>query len=284
MNLPLGGELIARAPGWVFELGVYELLLLIGGAVILVGSVALSVQRGRPFSAAILYLTAGVLAGLILRGIGINWYDPLEDAQLFSRAAELAVIVSLFGAGVKLDRALTWRNWRTTVLLLAVAMPLTIAGMALIGLWLVGMALAGAILLGAVLAPTDPVLAEDVQVSGPMQKEPEDESRFSITAEAGLSVPTLQVDGGASANDLLCQLQADQLDIPVQRPQVLETTALGAAFLAGLGTGVWSSTAELADTWKLDRRFTPVAGARDDGRHARWRVAVDRSRNWAEDD
>ncbi len=187
MNLPLGGELVARAPGWAFELGIYELLLLVGGAVILVGSVALSVQRGRPFSAAILYLTAGVLAGLILRGIGINWYDPLEDAQLFSRAAELAVIVSLFGAGVKLDRALTWRNWRTTVLLLAVAMPLTIAGMALIGLWLAGMALAGAILLGAVLAPTAPVLAEDVQVSGPMQKEPEDESRFSITAEAGLN-------------------------------------------------------------------------------------------------
>ncbi|MBA4170118.1 MAG: cation:proton antiporter, partial [Chloroflexi bacterium] len=187
MNLPLGGELVARAPGWAFELGIYELLLLVGGAVILVGSVALSVQRGRPFSAAILYLTAGVLAGLILRGIGINWYDPLEDAQLFSRAAELAVIVSLFGAGVKLDRALTWRNWRTTVLLLAVAMPLTIAGMALLGLWLVGMALAGAILLGAVLAPTDPVLAEDVQVSGPMQEEPEDESRFSITAEGGLN-------------------------------------------------------------------------------------------------
>jgi NhaP-type Na+/H+ or K+/H+ antiporter len=187
VNLPLAGELIARAPGWAFDFGLYELLLLIGGIVILGGSVVLSVQRGRPFSAAILYLGAGVLAGLILRGMGINWYDPLEDAEIFSRAAGLAVIVSLFGAGVKLDRALTWRNWRTTVLLLAVAMPLTILGMAVIGVWLVGMALASAVLLGAVLAPTDPVLAEDVQVGGPMDSEPEDESRFSITAEAGLN-------------------------------------------------------------------------------------------------
>ena len=86
-----------------------------------------------------------------------------------------------------------------------------------------------------------------------------------MTDEAGLSVPSLQVDGGASANDLLCQLQADQLGVPVQRPQVRETTALGAAFLAGLGTGVWSSPAELADVWQLDRRFEPTAGVRDDG-------------------
>lgn len=178
---------IARVPGWGIEPGLYELLLLIGGAVILVGAVALSIQRGRPFSAALVYLSFGVVVGLVLRGIGVSWYDPLEDAVIFSRAAELAVIVSLFGAGVKLDRALTWRNWRTTVLLLVIAMPLTIAGMALIGLWAVTMTAAGAILLGAVLAPTDPVLAEDVQVGGPMSDEPEDEARFGITAEAGLN-------------------------------------------------------------------------------------------------
>ena len=91
----------------------------------------------------------------------------------------------------------------------------------------------------------------------------------------------LSVDGGASANDLLCELQADQLGVPVRRPQVLETTALGAAFLAGLGAGVWSSTDELRDTWRLDRRFEPAPGARDDGRHARWRSAVERAKGWA---
>jgi glycerol kinase len=102
----------------------------------------------------------------------------------------------------------------------------------------------------------------------------------AMTDEAGLKVPQLQVDGGASANNLLCQLQSDQLGVPVQRPEVLETTALGAAFLAGLGTGVWSSQEELAETWKLDRRFEPAAGVRDDGTHTRWLRAVDRSKDW----
>jgi glycerol kinase len=103
----------------------------------------------------------------------------------------------------------------------------------------------------------------------------------AVTEEAGLPIDVLQVDGGASSNDLLCQLQADQLGVPVQRPEVLETTALGAAFLAGLGTGVWSSREELADTWRLDRRFEPEQGHRDDGTHARWLDAVERSKGWA---
>ena len=92
----------------------------------------------------------------------------------------------------------------------------------------------------------------------------------------------LRVDGGASTNDLLMQLQADQLQVPVERPVVAETTALGAAFLAGLATGVWSSPAELAATWRLDRRFQP--GARDERAYARWRAAVQRARGWARQD
>ena len=100
-----------------------------------------------------------------------------------------------------------------------------------------------------------------------------------MTRDAGIDLPELSVDGGASANDLLCQLQADQLQVAVRRPQVAETTALGAAFLAGLATGLWSSTDELADTWRLDRRFEP--GRRDDAGYDRWREAVDRSRGWA---
>ncbi len=90
--------------------------------------------------------------------------------------------------------------------------------------------------------------------------------------------PVLRVDGGASANDLLMQLQADQIQRPVERPVVAETTALGAAFLAGLATGVWSSRAELAATWQLDRRFTPEP--RDDDAHARWRSAVEQTKGW----
>jgi hypothetical protein len=99
--------------------------------------------------------------------------------------------------------------------------------------------------------------------------------------EAGLSVPELSADGGASSNDLLMQLQADELGVPVRRPVVAETTALGAAFLAGLGTRVWDSTDELARTWALDRRFEPEPGRRDDGRYDRWREAVRRAGGWA---
>ena len=92
-------------------------------------------------------------------------------------------------------------------------------------------------------------------------------------------VPVLRADGGASANDVLLQLQADQLGVPVERPELAETTALGAAFLAGLGCGVWSSTEELARTWRLDRRFEP--GQRDEEGYRRWRAAVARSKGWA---
>jgi len=88
----------------------------------------------------------------------------------------------------------------------------------------------------------------------------------------------LRVDGGASVNDLLMQMQADQLQVPVERPVVAETTALGAAFLAGLATGIWSSPAELAATWRLDRRFVP--GTRDESSYARWRSAVERTKQW----
>jgi glycerol kinase len=90
---------------------------------------------------------------------------------------------------------------------------------------------------------------------------------------------TLRADGGASANDLLMQLQADQLGVPVERPETMETTALGAAFLAGLAVGVWSSPAELAGTWRLGKRFEPRA--RDDEGHDRWRRAVARTKGWA---
>lgn len=93
----------------------------------------------------------------------------------------------------------------------------------------------------------------------------------------------LKVDGGACANDLLCQLQADQLGLDVERPRLTETTALGAAFLAGLGVGVWGSTDELRQTWQLDRSFSPAGDrAEADAAHRRWTEAVERSKGWAQ--
>ncbi len=103
---------------------------------------------------------------------------------------------------------------------------------------------------------------------------------FALMIAGTGSVPAvLKADGGASANNLLMQMQADQLQIPVERPVVAETTAFGAAFLAGLGIGMWSSPAELATTWQLDRRFEP--GPPDDTGHDRWRAAIRRAKGWA---
>jgi glycerol kinase len=102
----------------------------------------------------------------------------------------------------------------------------------------------------------------------------------AMEKDTGRRLTELRVDGGAAVMDVLCQLQADLLGIPVRRPRQTETTALGAAFLAGLGAGLWSDS-DLAGLWKLDREFEP-AMSRDqaDAMQARWRTAVERSRRW----
>jgi len=100
--------------------------------------------------------------------------------------------------------------------------------------------------------------------------------------DSGEKLAELRVDGGASANDLLMQFQADLLGVPVVRPRVLETTALGAAYLAGLTVDLWKSREELAQQWKAERRFQPHMNSSDrDARMSRWREAVRRARNWA---
>jgi len=107
----------------------------------------------------------------------------------------------------------------------------------------------------------------------------------AMTAASGTSVVDLRVDGGASVMDLLCQLQADQLGVSVQRPVDQETTALGAAFLAGLAEGVWSDLDELSTRWQLDAQFTPNPDrTRADADHAQWLRAVERSRGWVAPD
>ena len=102
-------------------------------------------------------------------------------------------------------------------------------------------------------------------------------------AETMPTLTSMAVDGGAAANDLLCQLQADLLGVPVERPRIVETTALGAAFMAGLGTGVWSSTEDLRSSWQLDRTFTPdpASAERTAAGYALWQKAVERAKGWA---
>ncbi|HKJ69953.1 MAG TPA: glycerol kinase GlpK [bacterium] len=105
----------------------------------------------------------------------------------------------------------------------------------------------------------------------------------AMTADSGLDVPELRADGGASVNDLLLQFQADILKVPVVRPEVFETTALGAAFLAGLAVGYWESEEDIADHWTVDKRFEP--GMETEKVHALrkgWSKALERARHWEE--
>jgi glycerol kinase len=105
----------------------------------------------------------------------------------------------------------------------------------------------------------------------------------AMAADAGERVLALRVDGGAAANDFLCQFQADVMNVPVQRPRVIETTALGAAGLAGLGAGVWRSLDAFAHRAVVERTFVPAmaAGAREE-RYEGWRRAVERARGWTD--
>ncbi|MGH9212670.1 MAG: glycerol kinase GlpK [Acidimicrobiales bacterium] len=105
----------------------------------------------------------------------------------------------------------------------------------------------------------------------------------AMTAAAGgVPLTELRVDGGASAMDVLLQIQADQLGVPVARPTVQETTVAGAGYLAGLAEGVWAGADEIAALWRLDRRFDPATDRGDvDRRYAQWRRAVERARAWA---
>ena len=107
----------------------------------------------------------------------------------------------------------------------------------------------------------------------------------AMEADSGNRLATLKVDGGAVANNLLMQFQADLLGVPVDRPQITETTALGAAYLAGLATGVWASKEELKKSWQLDTRFTPALDKKDaDKLYKGWRKAVKHAANWLADE
>jgi glycerol kinase len=104
----------------------------------------------------------------------------------------------------------------------------------------------------------------------------------AMAADSGAAIHALRVDGGAAANDFLCQFQADVMNVPVERPRVIETTALGAAGLAGLGAGVWRSLDDFAERAAIERTFVPAmdADTREE-RYQSWRRAVERARNWA---
>ncbi len=162
----------------------YIPVLLGSGLLILLVSWLPLVLRRMPLSLPIICVAIGAAIGLT--SIGRLLPDPVEAPVAVERLTELVVIVSLMGAGLKIGRPMTWQGWRLTWRLLGIAMPLTIVVFTLLGHTLLGFGWATALLLGAALAPTDPVLAADVQIEDP-ESDQDDEARFALTSEAGLN-------------------------------------------------------------------------------------------------
>jgi NhaP-type Na+/H+ or K+/H+ antiporter len=157
---------------WFIVVGV----LLIGMAL-----ASFTLQRA-PLTASMFYLGAGAALGPW--GAGLLRIDAVDDASMLERLTEIAVIISLFTAGLKLRLPASDQRWRAPILLAALAMVLTIGGVAAFAMAALALPIGAAVLLGALLAPTDPVLASDVQVSHEYDAEP---VRFSLTGEAGLN-------------------------------------------------------------------------------------------------
>jgi NhaP-type Na+/H+ or K+/H+ antiporter len=168
-----------------FLLTHYKLwLLAIGLVVLLVAWLPLLLKK-LPLSLPIIFVGMG-MAIFAWTPVGQFSPHPVESPVLIEKASEFIVIISLMGAGLKIGRPLSWRGWNLTVRLLAIVMPLTILFIVLSGMWILSLPLASALLLGACLAPTDPVLAADVQIERP-ESDDSDEARFALTSEAGLN-------------------------------------------------------------------------------------------------
>ncbi|HET6563306.1 MAG TPA: cation:proton antiporter [Marmoricola sp.] len=177
-----------------------DFVFLITGGALLLAVVLPNLLSKHAISAPMVLLVVGMLIGLLPMPEGVS-ASPIRNRAFVEHLTELTVIVALMGVGLAIDRPLSlrsldaWRRWGATWRLLVVAMPLCVVGVAFLGWWVMGLAPAAAVLLGAVLAPTDPVLASDVQVGGPTTGEELDqgeidedqEVRFALTSEAGLN-------------------------------------------------------------------------------------------------
>lgn len=173
----------------------YELALGVVGLVALFAAWVPTHLANRPMSLPVALVALG--AGLFLLPLGFDSPDPRQQTDMAERLTELVVIISLMGVGLSIDRPFGWRRWGTTWRMLGIAMPVTIGLTAVMGATVGGLGAVGGLLLGAVLAPTDPVLASDVQVGDPTlageggvpaeDDDEEDDVRFTLTSEGGLN-------------------------------------------------------------------------------------------------
>ncbi len=155
--------------------------LLIGGLLLVMGLTPTVLKRA-PITTAIIYLAVGVLVGP--SALNLFHFNPLKESALLEALTEVAVLISLFSAGVKMPVPFKWTRWRTPILLATVSMALTVAMVAAFAFYWLGLPLGAGILLGAILAPTDPVLATYVQIRHPGDP---DQLRFMLTCEAGMN-------------------------------------------------------------------------------------------------
>ena len=174
-------------------MAVYEVVMVLLGLTVFGAVILPRVLSDKPLSFPLIYVAAGMV--LFSLPLGVEIPDPMKHGDLAERLTEFVVIIALMGAGLKLDRPFDWAAWSNTWRLLGITMPLTIAATALLGWGVLETLLPTAILLGAVVAPTDPVLASDVQASPPTEgldeevdpEEQEEDVRFALTSEAGLN-------------------------------------------------------------------------------------------------
>lgn len=160
----------------------FPLLFLIIGTLLVAMAISESLLKRLPLTTSMLYLIVGLLLGPFLAGM--IRVDPIEHSGVLERLTEVSVIISLFTAGLKLRLSFSDPKWKLPIRLALLSMIATIALVTLVGLFLLKLPLGGAVLLGAILAPTDPVLASDVQIEEPWDIE---RLRFSLTGEAGLN-------------------------------------------------------------------------------------------------
>jgi len=171
----------------VIELEGTTVLFVAAGVATLLAAILPKMLGRLPVSAPMVFLGAGALVWLVVPGLPSP--DPAQNEGAALHLTEVCVIVSLMGAGLALNRPVGLRSWSSTWRLLGITMPLSMLAVGLLGWWALGLGAASAVLLGAALAPTDPVLATEVQVSEPVTSDDadDDEVRFALTSEAGLN-------------------------------------------------------------------------------------------------
>ncbi len=232
MDAPV--SLIAKT----YTLTSEEWFLLVGGLLLIMGLTSAALKR-LPITTAIIYLAVGLLLGPTV--LNVFHFNPLKQSALLQVLTEVAVLISLFSAGVKMPVPFSLTRWRTPILLATVSMAITVGMIAAFAYYFLGLPLGAGVLLGAILAPTDPVLATDVQIRHPGDR---DQLRFTLTCEAGIN------DGSAFpfvmlGMGLLGLHELGEFGLQWALLDVLWAT------VAGVGIGIVSGVALAHLSWKL---------------------------------